>query len=231
MTAPTRPRPTRTARPERAQPGQAPRTTPTRGDSTGVEPSGRRRSAAAERAYARRAQREGRVLGIGPEGDHTDTGGEAVSGRVRFVVLVIALLAAGVAATLWLSTQAITDSYRLDHAKKAAGELAEQAEHLQREVTRMESAADLAQRAKELGMVPVGDTARLVVQPDGSVVVVGEPKAAVAAPPVVTSSPVEQPPAPPGDQVPADQAPADGQQTPPADPAAQAGVAPAGGGG
>ena len=49
------------------------------------------------------------------------------AGRASFVVLIIVLLTVGVAATLWLSTQAIADSYRLDEAKQEADRLAERA--------------------------------------------------------------------------------------------------------
>lgn len=142
----------------------------------------RSRTAAAQRAYARRAHREGRKVDH-PIDDDVDHG----AGRASFVVLIIVLLTVGVAATLWLSTQAIEDSYRLDNAKKEADRLSEQAADLQREVTEKESASSLADRAKAMGMVPAGDPARLIVQPDGTVVVVGEPK------------PVEKP-APPADQ-------------------------------
>ncbi|WP_460406329.1 hypothetical protein, partial [Actinophytocola sediminis] len=125
-------------------------------------------SAAAQRAFARRAHREG----YQPE---EVAGDERNAGRASFVILIIALLTVGVAATLWLSTQAIADSYRLEKAKTTAGELAERAAELQRDVTRAESPSELAKRAKEMGMVPAGDPARLVVLPDGRVVVVGEP--------------------------------------------------------
>src|SRR2546430_2205365 len=137
------------------------------------------RSAAAERAYARRAQREGRPV------ERSAQQPDRAAGRATFVVLIIGLLVVGVAATLWLSTQAIADSYRLEKAKQDANDLSERAASLQREVTNLDSPAALAQRAKELGMVLPGDPARLVVQPDGSVVVVGEPKPATgtAAPP------------------------------------------------
>lgn len=142
----------------------------------------RARSAAAQRAYARRAQREGRPVQRVVEED-LDHG----TGRVSFAVLIIVLLVVGVAATLWLSTQAIADSYRLDQVKQESERLTERAAELQREVTEKESAASLAERAKAMGMVPAGDPARLIVQPDGTVVVVGEP------------TPVQKP-APPANQ-------------------------------
>jgi cell division protein FtsB len=157
----------------------------------------RSRTAAAQRAYARRAQREGRRVERVVEED-LDRG----TGRVSFAVLIIVVLTVGVAATLWLSTQAIADSYRLEQAKQEADQLAERAAALQREVTEKESASWLAERAKAMGMVPAGDPARLVVGTDGSVTVVGEP------------TPVQPPPpaAPPaGQEQPAGETPAGGQ--------------------
>ncbi|WP_436500931.1 hypothetical protein [Actinokineospora sp. HUAS TT18] len=186
-----------------------------------VEPVGRQarpRTAAAERAYARRAQREGgRPAKNRPAVDPE----EAAAGRASFVVLIIALLAVGVAATLWLTTQAVADSYRLENAKKEANELAEQAAQLQREVTRNESASALAERARQLGMVPAGDPARLVVGPDGSVTVVGDAKPVQAPAPPAPDPAAVQPPA--GATPPAAGAtpPAAGA-TPPADGAAPA---------
>lgn len=171
------------------------------------------RTAAAERAYARRAQREGRPV------DRARSAPEdSAAGRATFVVLVIGLLVVGVAATLWLSTQAIADSYRLEKAKQEANDLSERAATLQREVTKLDSPAALAERAKQLGMVLPGDPARLVVQPDGSVVVVGEPTPATsAAPPTPPPAEQGQPPVPevPAQQGPA-QAPVQGDGQPPA---------------
>ena len=142
----------------------------------------RTRSAAAQRAYARRAQRSGQRVEAAREVDHS-------AGRASFVVLIMALLTVGVIATLWLSTQAIADSYRLEEAKRQATELSERAAQLQREVTKGESAPALAERAKQLGMVPAGDAARIVVQPDGSVAVVGEPAPAQPAAPSTSQTP------------------------------------------
>lgn len=144
----------------------------------------RSRTAAAQRAYARRAQREGRRIEHPVEED-LDRG----AGRASFVALIIAVLTVGIVATLWLSTQAIADSYRLEQAKQEADRLAERAAELQQEVTQKESAASLAERAQAMGMVPAGDPARLVVQPDGTVVVVGDPT------PVQAPPPAGQPPA------------------------------------
>jgi hypothetical protein len=162
----------------------------------------RPRTAAAERAYARRAQREGRGRGGAvqrhprrkPQQKHE----RGTASRASFVMLVMGLLAAGVVTTLWLSTQAIADSYRLDQAKKTATELAERAEVLQREVAGLESASTLAQMARQLGMIPAGDPSRLVVGPDGKVTVVGDPKPVTPPAPPPPASPPASPPAVPG---------------------------------
>jgi hypothetical protein len=169
----------------------------------------RTRSAAAERAYARRAQREGTRDAVKkprvrtsearpsePRPQRSAPRRQPVARKqtstATFVVFIISLLLVGVAATLWLSTQAIADSYRLDDAKKGVAALSEQAEQLRRDVTSMDSASALARRAQELGMVPSGDPAYLVVGPDGKVKVVGDPKPATAPKP--PSSTAQTPP-------------------------------------
>jgi hypothetical protein len=176
----------------------------------------RTRSAAAERAYARRAQREG-VKPAAKSSRVRPSASEAHPERAprrqpvsrkqtstaTFVVCVICLLLVGVAATLWLSTQAIADSYRLDDAKKGVAALSEQAEQLRRDVTSMDSASALARRAQELGMVPSGDPAYLVVGPDGKVRMVGEPTEATAPKPPPSSA--TQTPPPSGTPVEGDQ--------------------------
>jgi hypothetical protein len=146
------------------------------------------RRSAQQKAYARRDDRLRRAGGVRPEG------AVAPVGRPQFVLMIMVLLAVGLVATLWLSTAAAADSYRLQDATAEARVLSEQAERLHREVAVLASAPELARRAGELGMTPVRDPARLVVAPDGSVEVVGEPRAAVAPPP--PAPPV--PPAPPG---------------------------------
>ena len=147
----------------------------------------------AQKAYAKRDDRLRRLVG-GPRQART----AASAGRAQFVLLVMVLLAVGLVATLWLSTAAAADSYRLQDARAAAQALTAQSERLHREVAAMNSAPALAQRAAQLGMVPVEDPARLVVAPDGTVTVVGRPKAVTApAPPVPPAAPAPGPaPAP-----------------------------------
>jgi hypothetical protein len=181
MTAPERlgevSAPSRQAPPSERAPDRAPeRTRSSGGGST------RARSAAAQRAYARRAHR----------GDHwlrsVPRRASAIAPKAPFVIMVMGVLSTGLVATLWLSTQAATDSYRLEGARKESTDLSSRVEQLRREVAQMDSAPSLARRAQELGLVPAGDPARLVVRPDGTVVVYGDPTPAKAPPP---------PPAPP----------------------------------
>jgi hypothetical protein len=150
-----------------------------------ADPAAGRRSAQ-QKAYAARDAR--RSAAVRP------ARAAAPAGRPQFVLLIMVLLAVGLVATLWLSTAAAADSYRLQDATAEARVLSEQAERLKQDVAVLSSAPELARRAGELGMVPVRDPARLVVAPDGTVEVVGEPRAAV--PPAPPEPPAgAQPPA------------------------------------
>lgn len=214
MTAPARTR--RKPQPERAAASRsaaAPDTAPLTERRNGT-----RRTVAAERAYARRAQR---VEGVG----RTKREPERSAGfrlrwpasRASFVLIVMVLLAAGVAATLLLSTQAIADSYRLEQIREDNANLAERSERLQQEVNSAGSASSLAERAKALGMVPAGDPAHLVRKADGSIAVVGEPSKVTApetaAPPPSSPTPPAQGSRTEGDAPQGDQA---APTTPPA---------------
>jgi hypothetical protein len=162
--------------------------------------SQRGRSPAVARAYARRAHRAG-VLPGDP--------GNAETRRAPFVMLVMVLLAVTLVATLWLSTAATADSYHLQSARKVARQLTERSESLGRQVATLETAPELARQARALGMVPAGDAARLVVRPDGDVVLVGQPRRAVAPPlPPVLPAPPQAAPALPQDVAPPPAAPA-----------------------
>lgn len=197
MTAPARATPpsTPTRTRTRTTTGtEQPTATPTRlapvPERTGA--GARARSAAAERAYARRAQRT-RSTEVGPKPER----GSSSAARASFVMLVIGLLVSGVVTTLWLSTQATADSYKLAQAQQNTGALSEQVQSMQRQVDQANSPEALAARARQLGMVPAGDPAHLVVGPDGSVTVVGTPSAATAPPPPPPPPPPPASPPPP----------------------------------
>lgn len=146
------------------------------------------RSPAVQRAYARRAQRTGALPGAQDSAE--------AAGRAPFVVLLMTLLVVALVATLWLSTAAAADSYQLQSAREAARNLTERSADLGREVANLETAPELARRARELGMVRAGDPARLVVRPDGTVVRIGEPRRATApAPPAAPAAPAQPAPA------------------------------------
>jgi hypothetical protein len=103
--------------------------------------------------------------------------------RVTFVVLVMGLLVVGVVATLYFATQAAADAYKLEQAKTTTKTMSVRVDRLRQDVARQQSPLELAQKAQQLGMVPVGDPAVLVVGQDGKVTVVGTPSVAKPPPP------------------------------------------------
>ncbi|MBB5955713.1 hypothetical protein FHS29_002294 [Saccharothrix tamanrassetensis] len=180
----------------------------------------RPRSAAAERAYARRAQRT-----QGSRGSKAVTRRQAVAPRAPFVVMVMVVLGVGIAAIMWLSTQATADSYRLQDARAEETRLARQVEQLRQEVALAESPLKLAEAAGKLGLVPAGDPARLRQLPDGTVEIYGKPTEAKAPEPPPPPASETQTPPPAATQTPpaaGTQAP-DPNAPPPADPNTQAG--------
>ncbi|MFI5716633.1 hypothetical protein [Nocardia sp. NPDC051750] len=142
-----------------------------------VHDAERVKSGAAQRAYARRRQRSGTPAA---------PAGTELTGRVPFVAAILAMFGCGLALTLVLTTRAAEDSYQLSDAREANRVLSDERAALQREVAAADSAPELATRARELGMIPADDPARLVVAPDGTVTVIGEPAPAQgpAAPPL-----------------------------------------------
>lgn len=140
------------------------------------------RSNAAKRAYQRRSQRAAQAVGPAETRGRT-TGGGRVRTRIPFVAGIIALLGVGMALTLLLTTRAAADSYDLSAARAYNETLMQQRAVLDREVQQGLSAPVLAQRAADLGMIPSGQAARLVVAEDGSVTLVGEAVPAQGGPP------------------------------------------------
>ncbi len=203
MTAPAKSRGRRTPAPGgRARATSTVDETPDTTETTTSTRASRGRTSAAERAYARRAQRAD-LLQRDQQRNRPDAEGGAGKieprkklklrwprSRASFVLMMMGMLAVGVACTLWLTTQAIADSYRLEQLRTTNAGLAEAKERLQREVAKAESPASLAPKAREQGMVPGGDPAHLVVGPDGQSTVVGEPKKAEADTPAAQADPV-----------------------------------------
>ncbi|WP_247609437.1 hypothetical protein [Nocardia veterana] len=136
------------------------------------------KSGAAQRAYARRRNRAGEKAPL-PLPTRT---GSLMAGRLPFVAAILALLGCGLLATLVLTTHAAEDSYQLSDARRINRQLLDERAALQREVAAADSAPVLAERARELGMIPAKDPARLLVGPDGSVTVIGKETPAEGAP-------------------------------------------------
>lgn len=177
-----------TAPPRVAPPAGRTRTqAPTRESGKPAVQPDRSRSTAAERAYARRAQRSQRSTDDRPAVKVERKPGSA--SRATFVILVMVLLTGGVVATLWFSTQATGDAYKLEQAKNTTNQLSARVGQLRQQVAQQDSPQSLAQRAQQLGMVPAGDIAHLVVGPDGKVTVIGTPSKVMPPPPPVTSNP------------------------------------------
>ncbi|MFC4123542.1 hypothetical protein [Nocardia rhizosphaerae] len=148
-----------------------------------AETAERVKSGAAQRAYARKRTREQLLDGIElPERS------SSMAGRIPFVTAIIGLLGCGLALTLLLTTRAAEDSYLLGDARAVNRTLADERAALQREVAAADSAPELAARARELGMIPAEDPARLVLGPNGEVTVIGTPMPAngTPAPPLNT---------------------------------------------
>lgn len=160
--------------------------------------SPRGRSAATERAYARRAQRSQNLRG-GATAPQRQPGPVA---KAPFVVMVMAVLIVGLAAIMWLSTQAAADSYKLQEAHNQATQLSLRVEQLRQEVALAESPTKLAEAAAKLGLVLAGDPAKLKQLPDGTIEVYGKPSAVEApAPPPPPPSASPPPSAPPSTSV------------------------------
>ncbi|WP_280238831.1 hypothetical protein [Nocardia abscessus] len=156
-----------------------------------VQDAERVKSGAAQRAYARRRLR----AESGSDNAFLPTvRRSAMAARIPFVTAIIALLGCGLALTLLLTTRAAEDSYQLGDARATNRRLADERAALQREVEAADSAPELAARARELGMIPAKDPARLLVGPDGSVTVIGKPTAAHGTPvPPLNASPSARP--------------------------------------
>ncbi|WP_237341503.1 hypothetical protein [Williamsia soli] len=98
--------------------------------------------------------------------------------RVPFAVVVVAMLLAGLALTLWLSTKSAQDSYQLGVVREQNEQLSDRRDALKKAYESGDSAPELSDKAGALGMIPGNDKARLVVGPDGKSFVVGEVKPA-----------------------------------------------------
>ncbi|MGV0835373.1 hypothetical protein [Mycolicibacterium thermoresistibile] len=197
-------------RPHRSAPQTAPIPTPAGGRGRPASSSAAKARAKARKAKAPKVVRPPLRQRLLTRLSSIDLDPRSWVRRVPFVVLVIGSLGLGLGVTLWLSTGAAERSYQLGAVRETNQALLQQKEALEREVLEAQAAPALAEAARELGMIPSRDTARLVQDPAGHWVVVGTPKPAEGVPPPPlntplpdrTAAPVPPPPAapPPVDQ-------------------------------
>lgn len=88
--------------------------------------------------------------------------------RAPFVTLVVLLLAGGLLGLLALNTVLAQDAFRLHTLSVEGKQLRDQEQVLEREVETLRTPRNLAEQARELGMVPAGSPAFLRL-PDGAV--------------------------------------------------------------
>lgn len=153
----------RTTGPERSA-GAEPRT-----DRGGARRPRRTRQAASSRASRSKAaqraldRRERRLGGAVPGA----TVARRRIGGVPLVFPVIALIVGALGLTLYLTTKAAQDSYELETLKSQNQALTDKRDDLQRTFDKADAAPELAQQAKDLGMVPANGAVQLTVGPDG----------------------------------------------------------------
>ena len=140
--------------------------------------------------------------------------------RAPFVVLLGALLAAGLGGLLYLHTSLAEDSFRLHDLMTRSAVLTDREQALEQEVALEASPTRLALRAEALGMVLSPNPAFIRLS-DGAIL--GKPKAGVAPPPPPAPTPSASPSSDekPGDETAtdenADQPAADARPTPTAE--------------
>ncbi|MGI8628442.1 MAG: hypothetical protein ACR2J5_18030 [Geodermatophilaceae bacterium] len=95
--------------------------------------------------------------------------------RGPFIVLVLGLVILGTIGLLVLNTVIAAESLRAGQLIQRNAELAVVEQELQRQVAEGLSPQELAQAARDLGMVPAGQPGFVIVAPDGSIVISGTP--------------------------------------------------------
>lgn len=119
----------------------------------------------------------------------------AKAARAPFVIVVVAMLAAGLLGLLALNTLLAQDAFHLHELQASGKALDEREQALEKEVEALQAPASLASRATALGMVPGGPPAFLRL-PDGAVLGQADPQtpeAPVVPPLVSTAKPLPQP--------------------------------------
>ena len=96
--------------------------------------------------------------------------------RAPFLILILALVVAGVLGVLVLNTKINENSFRLNDLRNNQAALDLQEQQLQRDLADRESPGNLRAAATRLGLVPAG-TPAFINLPDGRVVGVPQPAA------------------------------------------------------
>lgn len=105
------------------------------------------------------------------------------------MAVVLFLVGAGLVALLVLNTAIAADSFAQRSLSQQIERLTLQEQQLQQEVSAAQAPAALARAAAEHGMVPGGTPGFLVVNPDGTTQVVGQPKPAARPAPAPAPPP------------------------------------------
>lgn len=95
--------------------------------------------------------------------------------RGPFIALVLALVVLGTIGLLVLNTVIAADSFRVGQLTQRNAELALAEQELRRQIAEGQSPEALAEAARELGMIPAGQPAFVIIAPDGTIHIQGTP--------------------------------------------------------
>lgn len=96
--------------------------------------------------------------------------------RAPFVIALIAVLAFGVGGVLYLNAKTDEAGIRTENARSASRQMRLQIEELNRSVAELSATPRLAEAARQMGLVPVGDAAMMLIGVDGTVTIEGDPR-------------------------------------------------------
>jgi cell division protein FtsB len=122
--------------------------------------------------------------------------------RAPLVLLVVTLLVATTLGLLFLNTAIAVNSLKAAQLAAANEDRAQEVQRLEQQVIAGGTPAELAEAAREAGMVPAGAAAYLVVGEDGTVTLRGEPVPAEAPEPAETPELPDDPAVPVAPEVP-----------------------------
>jgi hypothetical protein len=131
----------------------------------------------------------------------------AASRRGPFLLLILALLVGTTVGLLVLNTAIAVDSLKASALRRENTKRVEEVQRLQREVITGTTPQEIAAAAAAAGLVPAGTPGHLVVEPDGSSTLRGNPTPAKAAP-VPPAPAAAATPAAPSSTAPASSSPA-----------------------